>query len=213
MPRGANLECRLGQCVCPTGLSQCVPGVGPACCNDQVPIGPGYTECCDNACCHFPNQCVAEELCCPRLPDIGCVDAQGNCCTTVCKKPQVTPVLPHGGLLSRRLTSADLCCAGNTTCCDGGTNSNVCVDLSQPAQCCIDSRLRHPTVSVRLRARSGIVLRMCASTPIAMLPPRSAARTMRASTPAGSVTKCCLSNRTCADTCEACVNYVCVDDP
>ena len=100
------------KCACPPNLSQCVPGVGPACCNDQLaqPGSPDYSECCDNACCH--GTCYGEELCCPTGNTVcnarACCDAGQACC------------------------SVDDCCsgacyAGNQFCCAAGTGE-ICGD-------------------------------------------------------------------------------------
>ncbi len=100
------------KCVCPPNLSQCVPSVGPACCNDQLvkPGAPDYSECCDNACCH--GTCYGEELCCPT----------GN---TVCNGRDCCDV-------GQACCSVDDCCsgacyAGNQFCCAAGTGE-ICGD-------------------------------------------------------------------------------------
>src|SRR5688572_16146533 len=47
-----------GVCTCPADAPQ---KCGPDCCN-PAGIGPGHSECCDNACCF--GICYGEELCC-----------------------------------------------------------------------------------------------------------------------------------------------------
>ncbi len=119
-------------CVCPTGLTDC----GPDCCNDQGAVGPGYSECCDNACCPYPNQCVGEELCCPRLPDAGCLDARGACCSTLCEPaPGGAACCPADRFCPGGVQSDDLCCTGSTPQqCNCGTNANHCIPAGQT--CC-----------------------------------------------------------------------------
>jgi hypothetical protein len=144
-----------GVCTCPAGLSQCNPGVGPACCNDEVlPGSPGYSECCDNACCE--GTCLGEELCCPTNNRPGgqppthqicnledgfeccpvehvCCGIDG-CCDTLCSEEgyccSPEDVCPSAG------DSAYFCCTGNTICCGAGTNANTCIPDSG---CCGDA--------------------------------------------------------------------------
>lgn len=144
-----------GVCTCPAGLSQCNPGVGPACCNDGVlPGSPGYSECCDNACCE--GVCLDEELCCPTNNRPGdqppthqicnlvdgyqCCPVENFCCSVdgCCETPcsddghccAPEELCPSGGL------SAFECCTGNTTCCGGGTDANTCIP---DTGCCTDA--------------------------------------------------------------------------
>jgi hypothetical protein len=144
-----------GVCDCPAGLSQCNPGVGPACCNDNVLSGsPGYSECCDNACCE--GTCLGEERCCPTnnrpggqppthqictLEDgwqccpvgLVCCGIDG-CCETLCSEDghccPPEDVCPSAG------DSAYFCCTGNTICCGAGTNANTCIP---DTGCCGDA--------------------------------------------------------------------------
>ncbi len=153
-----------GVCECPEGLSQCNPGVGPACCNDgALPGSPGYAECCDNACCE--GTCLGEELCCPTNNRPGnqppthqicnlengveccpldhfCCRVDG-CCETPCSDDghccAAEDLCPSGG------GSAFECCNGNTKCCGGGTDANTCIpdtgccgdaDCNDPCQVC-----------------------------------------------------------------------------
>lgn len=150
----------LGKCVCPANLSQCVPGVGPTCCNDKVVAegSPGYSECCDNACCQ--GTCYGEELCCATNSRPGeqpptnriCDTRSGpecclysdkccivdGCCATVCYGGSVgaDSCCPVEDFCPGGSESDGLCCTGNTTCCGRGTNANACVDLTVPGNCC-----------------------------------------------------------------------------
>lgn len=114
------------KCVCPAGLSQCVPNGGPACCNSGVAPGtPTYSECCDNACC--VGHCYGEELCC-AYPHTWC-EATHECC------PLDQPYCCGDGCCSTpccNTTAGSVCCEGSTPkCCP----NDVCIPASG---CCTD---------------------------------------------------------------------------
>lgn len=121
-----------GVCACPGDLRTC----GPDCCNDQVPVtDPQWSGCCEQACCSYPNDCVAEERCCPRLPEVACLDTAGNCCATICQSASHgMTCCSEADFCPGGAQSAGLCCAGPTTCCGGGTNDNHCIPANQT--CC-----------------------------------------------------------------------------
>lgn len=99
-------------CVCPgTAPDKC----GPDCCTESItlPDTPGYSECCDNACCF--GHCYGEELCCD-YPLVFC-EAQNECCF-----------------------ADDNQCCGSTGCCDTACcpiadGSNACCEDPTP-RCC-----------------------------------------------------------------------------
>ena len=151
------------KCVCPAGLSQCIPNGGPACCNDVTiaPGAPGYSTCCDNACCQ--GTCYGEELCCPTNNRSGgefpippthriCNTTSGpeccpfddeccvvdGCCSTVCYggAANANYCCPVGDFCAGGSETDGICCTGSTTCCHGGTNQRICLDLSAPNTCC-----------------------------------------------------------------------------
>jgi hypothetical protein len=148
-----------GKCVCPAGLSQCIPETGPACCNDQIPPGsPGYSMCCDNACCQ--GTCYGEELCCQTnnrpngLPPLQrvCDTNDGEICcpfsNDCCIVDGCCPTVCFGGPVDADFCcspddfcpggseSPDECCSAETTCCGANTNGNACVDLDTDDQNC-----------------------------------------------------------------------------
>ena len=149
------------RCVCPDGLSQCNPNGGPDCCNSGVtPGSPGYSECCDNACCQ--GTCYGEELCCPTNygpgeqppthqvcdgpngkeccpSDYDCCLIDG-CCETICYGGSVgaSYCCARDNFCPGGDESEDVCCTGGTTCCGAGTNANACVDLGSENACCTD---------------------------------------------------------------------------
>ena len=99
-------------CVCPgSAPDEC----GPDCCTDSItlPDTPGYSECCDNACCF--GHCYGEELCC-EYPLVFC-EAQNECCF-----------------------AGDNQCCGSTGCCDTACcpiadGTNACCEDPTP-KCC-----------------------------------------------------------------------------
>ena len=130
-------------CVCPSTLSQCNANGGPACCNDQLatPGDPGYSTCCDNACCN--GTCYGEELCCRTnsraggLPpthefcDGTCVDltVAGNCCDDGdCDDP--CQICNHASHIC-----VDRCDAQTQICCTGQVGPGVCFT----GNCCDNS--------------------------------------------------------------------------
>ncbi|HET9660849.1 MAG TPA: hypothetical protein VFP05_11005 [Thermomicrobiales bacterium] len=144
-----------GVCTCPAGLSQCNPGGGPACCNDDVPRvlptgqnNPDYSECCDNACCD--GKCYGEELCCPYT-QTWC-EATQECC------PVDLPYCCGDGCCATPCcdtTAGSVCCLGETPkCCPGDVcipESGCCVDEDCPgcqscsdAHICVDDRTNCP---------------------------------------------------------------------
>lgn len=224
------------KCVCPAGLSQCIPNGGPACCNDVTiaPGAPGYSTCCDNACCQ--GTCYGEERCCATNARPGGLDPTNRichttlgdvccpyrdvcclvdgCCETVCTSGAsgVDSCCPVEDFCPGGSESADRCCTGATICCDGGTDHNACVDLSQPAQCCIDSDCDTPPSGSTHCVVGTCVDHICRYTDC------NAATEVCCPDNAGVYAcrvgdECCLTSETCADTCEACVGFVCVDDP
>jgi hypothetical protein len=161
-----------GVCTCPASAPyKCNPGSGPACCTD-VPGGPPlptHTECCDNACCH--GTCYGEELCCPTnnrstgefpIPpthricntisgpeccpfDDECCLVDG-CCGTVCYGDggDADFCCPVEDFCSGGPETDGACCTGNATCCHGGTDQRLCVDLTLEGSCCDDSDCGDP---------------------------------------------------------------------
>ncbi|HET9661797.1 MAG TPA: twin-arginine translocation signal domain-containing protein, partial [Thermomicrobiales bacterium] len=218
------------KCVCPTGLSQCNPGSGPACCNDQNvdPGGPGFSTCCDNACCQ--GTCYGEERCCATNNRPGeqppthriCETLDGDaccaysdvccpvdgCCSTVCTDGACCApddFCPGGS------ESVDLCCAGTTSCCNGSTNFNACVDLGSPNACCIDANCDNPPSGSSPCAVGTCAGHVCHYTDCAAGSICCPDTTGDFACRVGD--ECCLTNRDCEDTCEACDDFVCVDDP
>lgn len=212
-----------GQCVCPDGTTNC----GPDCC-------PSDAECCDNACCF--GTCYAEERCCPTNDRAGglsptnrvCDTNDGpecclasdvcclvdGCCATVCTGgvSEADSCCATADFCPGSSGSTDLCCAGNTTCCNGGASSNACVDLSQANACCHDSECDSPPAGSTHCAIGHCVAHVCqytdcnASTEVCC-PNTQGVSACRVGD------ECCLTNYDCEDTCEACANFVCVDDP
>ena len=224
------------KCVCPAGLSQCVPNGGPDCCNDQLvsPGTTGYSTCCDNACCQ--GSCTSEEICCPtnsrpgglpptnRVCDVAgreecclysdeCCTVDG-CCATTCYGGSdgesyccdTANYCPGGS------ESEELCCTGDTPIkCACGTNNNVCI-ADTDAACCVDSDCDTPPSGSSPCAVGTCTNNVCSYTDCnseseICCPDNQGVYACRVGD------ECCLSNQDCADTCEACVNFVCVDDP
>ncbi len=156
-----------GVCTCPAGTAQCNPNGGPACCPTGIaPGAPGYSECCDNACCQ--GTCYGEELCCATNSRAGglpptnwiCDTTTGpeccaasdqcclvdGCCATVCTggASGLDSCCPVEDFCPGGTESPDLCCTGGATCCGSGTNANACVDLSVPGNCCIEDDCGDP---------------------------------------------------------------------
>lgn len=197
-------------CVCPSGLVKC----GPDCCHSTVPpTDPTYSICCDQACCPYPNDCVGEEMCCPRLPDVACLTPSGACCTTLCEEtPGGAVCCPTSQFCAGGTTSDDLCCSGDTPIkCDCGTNANACI-ADTDAACCHDSDCDTPPPGSTACAIGTCRNHICQYTDCntsteVCCPDNTGKHACRVGD------ECCLSNQDCADTCEACVNFVCVDDP
>jgi len=102
-------------CACPPNLSQCNLDGGPACCNDQLAAAgdPGYSTCCDNACCN--GTCYGEELCCRTNNRTGGLPPTHQLCDGAC---------------------VDLTVAGN--CCDDGDCGNPCQVCNHTSHICVD---------------------------------------------------------------------------
>ena len=194
---------------------------------------PVTRECCDNACCF--GTCYGEELCCAtnnrgtaapsnRICEISsgpecclysdeCCTIDG-CCATTCYGGadgesyccDAANYCPGGS------ESPELCCTGDTPIkCACGTNANTCI-ADTDAACCVDADCDTPPSGSSPCAVGTCVANVCqytdcnAETEICC-PDNLGVYACRVGD------ECCLTNETCADTCEACVNFVCVDDP
>ncbi len=222
-----------GVCTCPaTAPNKC----GPDCCTGKVtdpyPRAAGHSECCDQACCF--GTCYGEELCCAtnnrgtaapsnRICPLStgpecclfsdeCCTVDGCCATTCfggadgesfcCDTANYCP----GGT-----TSPELCCTGATPIkCACGTNANACIADSDAA-CCVNSDCDTPPDGFSQCAVGVCTNHVCSYTDCAAgsicCPNNLGVYACRVGD------ECCLTNTDCADTCEACVNFVCVDDP
>ena len=106
----------------------------------------------------------------------------------------------------------DLCCGGNTVCCGAGTNANECIDPSNPATCRVDADCDTPPAGSTPCVVGDCVNNVCVYTDCNSSTEECCPNTQGVyACRVGD--ECCLTNADCADTCEACVNFVCVDDP
>ena len=139
-----------------------------------------------------------------------CCDVDG-CCDTVCYGGAVGDDLCcPDGFLSRRSTKSRSVLPGPPRSNAPVAPTNTCIaDTAPPV---VSMPIATPRRLVPAAAWWPIASTMSASTPTAP-GARSAVHNAQGVYACRVGDECCLSNQDCADTCEACVNFVCVDDP